>query len=173
MPKRPIGPGKSNQRCIHVAVRNLKLVLWFRDVYTPLRLRRADVYRNGAWSCTADRVEVLSMPRALTGSVGEGIQVSRAKSKLLEKMPELCSWLSDGVYSDGKQVGMVQLSIRPKGSVYLASLRIQDQGGMVITTEEGTIEDALLLMEAALCASPVPWSRDPYPLGQISSKKSK
>ena len=171
MPKRPFGPGKSNQRCIHVSLWNLRLVLWYGSEYHPLRLRRAEVHRNGAWSCTADRVEVLSMPRALSGSIGEGLSVARSKSKHFDRYPELSAWLADGQYSDGKAVGMVQLSIRPKGSIYLVTLRIQDQGGMQITTEDAILEDALLLLEAALTASPVPWSRDPYPLGQISGKR--
>lgn len=171
MPKRPFGPGKENQRCIHVSLWNLRLVLWYANRYTPIRLRRSEVYRRGVWEPWADRPEVLSMPRALSGGPGEGPVYQRPKPKLFERFPELVSWLTDSAYPDGKPVGMVQLSIRPKGAVFVVQLRIQDQGGMLCSVEDPVLDDALLLLEASLTASPVPWTRDPYPLGVSQTKK--
>lgn len=171
MPRRPLGPGGLHDRCVHVAYRNMRLVLWVSPRYRPIRLRRAEVWRGDRWQEYADRVEVLSMPRNLTGEAGGGILAGRSKPKLFEKFPELSSWMSDAAYQDGKPVGMVQLSIRPKGAVFVATLRIQDQGGMMLQVEDVSLDDTLILLEAALMASPVPWSRDPYPLGQITGKK--
>lgn len=171
MPRRPRGPGSSHTRCVHTSFKNLRLILFCGPVWLPIRLRRAEAFRNGEWSDYADRVEVLSMPRNLDAVTANGQMVNRSKPKLMAQFPELCSWLSDGTYADGKPVGMVQLSIRPKGAVYVVTLRIQDQGGMMLQVEDVNLDDTFVLLEAALTASPTPWSRDPYPLGQISSKK--
>jgi len=111
------------------------------------------------------------MPRQVSAVSGEGLQVQRAAPKLLGLFPELSSWMKDGNFPDGKPVGMVQLSVRPKGMVYVVQLRVQDQGGMIITVEDPSFDDALMLLEAALVASPPPWSRDPYPLGISQGKK--
>lgn len=171
MPRRPIGPSKTHARCVYAHVRNFRLCLWCGPWYMPIRLRHAAVWRDDAWSTFADRPEVLSMPRAFEGTVSAGAPINRSKSKVLGAFPELSSWLVEGAYPDGKPVGMVQLSIRPKGAVYVATLRIADQGGLMLQTEDVQLDDVLLLLEAALTASPTPWQRDPYPLGQISGKR--
>lgn len=111
------------------------------------------------------------MPQ-MPGSVATGgAAPARPTPKTLVSFPELSSWLKDTCYPDGKPIGMVQLSVRPKGAVYVVSLRIQDQGGLVMTAEEQSLDDALVLLEAALVSSPPPWHRDPYPLGQVTGKR--
>jgi len=171
MPQRPKGPAKSRAKCYYGVVRNFRLALWFENVYTPIRLRAAEKLSQGRWTPFRDCPEVLSMPRAVSGVSGSALQVKRTDAKMFVHFPELTSWLADGNFSDGKPVGMVQLSIRPKGMVYVVQLRVQDQGGMILTVEDPSLDDALMLLEAALVATPVPWSRDPYPLGISQSKK--
>lgn len=163
--------GSSRDRVVRVRYRNLALELWYASRYSPIRLRLARVVREGVDVVLRDHPEVLSMPRSFTGEVGSQVLHPRAGSKVLAAFPELLSWLRDAAYSDGKPVGMVQLAVRPKGAVYVVTLRVQDQGGMMIQVEDANLDDAFLLLDAALVASPPPWTRDPYPLGQISSKK--
>lgn len=171
MLRRPLGPGSSRPHLVRVQVRGVRVALWCGPWYLPVRCREAHVFHGGAWVLSRDHPEVLSMPRALSGEVTSGQLVSRSAPKSFERFPELASWLRDAAYSDGKPVGMVQLSVRPKGAVYVLTLRIQDQGGMMLQVEDASLDDALVLLEACLTANPTPWTRDPYPLGQLSGKK--
>jgi len=109
------------------------------------------------------------MPQMPGSAVVGGSHHSRPPTKLLGSFPELKSWLCDSAYPDGKPIGLVQLSIRPKGAVFVVQLRIQDQGGLLMSVEDVNLDDALLLLEAALVAVPPPWCRDPYPLGVSQS----
>lgn len=153
-------------------IRNLVLTWWWGGVYRPVRLLRCvRAYTRYAVVIHEDE-EVPTMPRIPTGAVASGQLINRAKSRLLgEKLPELTGWLSDASYPDGKPVGMVQLSIRPKGAVYVVQLRVEDHGGLILTVEDPVVDDALVLLEASLTSDPIPWTRDPYPLGSVTKKR--
>jgi len=172
MPKRPKGPMGGRDRAVTTRCRNLILTWWWGGVYKPARLVRCYVARGGVEVLAREEEGVPFMPRVPTGAAASGQPVNRTKTRLLgEKLPELASWLSDATYPDGKPVGMVQLSMRPKGAVYVVQLRIEDHGGLIVTVEDASLDDALVLLEATLTSDPIPWVRDPYPLGSVTKKK--
>lgn len=85
--------------------------------------------------------------------------------------PELASWLCDGTYSDGKLVGLTQLTLRRKSSEMMAQLKVADQGGLKLEVADANLDKALAALEALLRTARVPWVRDEYPLGGGAKKK--
>jgi len=102
-----------------------------------------------------------------------GIGKPRKESQVLKKFREIASFLTDVAYPDGTPIGNVQLSIRTRGPVIQAQLKLAGLGGLRINVEDVSADEALLALEAALTAEPVAWEPDPYPLDGQGKKKSK
>lgn len=101
-----------------------------------------------------------------------GVSTPRRPTKLLKGFPELASYLTDVSYPDGSPVGNVQLSVRTRGPLIVAQLKLAGMGGLRLQVEDSCVDDALVALEALLLAEPVPFEPDPYPLdGQGKKKK--
>lgn len=95
----------------------------------------------------------------------------RKESQVLKKLKEISSFLSDIYYPDGTPIGNVQLTLRTKGPLVVAQMKIAGMGGLRLTCEALHVDDALMGLEAALNSEPPPWEPDPYPLDGHSKKK--
>ncbi len=114
------------------------------------------------------------MPKPILPSQGEGLTpLPGPPSDALGVFTELHSFLTEVVWPDGSLIGEVQLSIRTRNCNIVAQLKLAAHGGLRISAEARGIDDALTVLEAALNATPVPWERDPYPLGGGSKKPKK
>lgn len=112
------------------------------------------------------------MPRAFKGLEGVGMgSLPRKRSKLIESLPNLQSWLMDRVYDDGKPCGVVQLTVRTTPTAFDATLKVADQGGLILRVQADSFEDCLVALEMALASEPCPWEPDPYPLNGAKKKK--
>lgn len=174
MPRAPLGPIARRPRLLVGRVGRLVIEFWWRGPFKRLGIERVSVDSPAGRRLVWSTLEVDEMPRPIVDSgaiIGES--APRPKSKLFEKFPELQGYLSEVAYSDGVKLGSVQLSIRTRGSQLVAQLKIADHGGLRLTAEERSVDDALVLLEAALTSTPVPWERDPYPLDGAVKKKSK
>lgn len=101
-----------------------------------------------------------------------GVSTPRRASKFFKGFPELASYLTDVTYPDGTAVGNVQLTLRTRGPLVVAQLKLAAMGGLRLTVEDTNADDALVALEGLLLAEPVPFEPDPYPLdGQAKKKK--
>lgn len=169
--RRPPGPMSTKPRVVVVQWRHFELVLAVRRGYLPIAIQAAGSRQRDGLVVHRGHMWGLSMPTMPGAVSANGVSPPRSTPKTLSQFPELSSWLKDTAYPDGKPVGMVQFSVRPKGAVYVVQLRIQDQGGLLMSVEDASLDDALVLLEAALTAVPPMWVRDPYPLGAVTSKR--
>jgi len=89
-------------------------------------------------------------------------------------LPLLSGWVCDSSYPDGTPLGAVKLQLRRDGGVIRASLKVSDQGGLMLRAVGADPVSALLALEVLLSAEGCPWERDPYPLaGQRLAGKKK
>lgn len=105
------------------------------------------------------------------GGVQVGVTMPRKPSKILGKMAELSSFLTEVQYADGTPIGNVQLSIRTRGPMLVAQLKMAAMGGMKLQVEDTSLDDVLAALEGLLMLEPVPWEPDPYPLDGGGKKK--
>lgn len=112
------------------------------------------------------------MPRAFRGVEGVGMgNLPRKRSELIAKLPTLQGWLCDRVYDDGKPCGLVQFTVRTRATDFEGTLKIADQGGLMMKVAADSFEDVLVALELALASEPAPWEPDPYPLNGNKGKK--
>jgi hypothetical protein len=169
--RQPKGVISKRWRSWVVEWRNAVLTLTYEGRYSAVRITRFLAVVGRRAVCLRGGEGGQMMPREPNAPASAGMQPPRSKSGTFGVFEELTSWLADRAYPSGKAVGMVALTIRPKGREYLVQLRIQDQGGMVITTQDESLDDALMALECSLAADPVPWVKDDYPLGVSQQKK--
>ena len=172
MPRRPRGPIASRSRLLVGRVGRLTYEFWFHKHSKPIK--------PGTWRWVdADGVEnerpapqEWPMPKLPDGaSVEKGKLSPRKASQVLARFKELASFLTDRAYPDGSEIGDVQLTLRTRGAVVLAQIKLGGQGGLRIQVEDSCVDEALLALEAALQASPTPWEPDPFPLNGALKKK--
>lgn len=127
----------------------------------------------GVWVPYRLTEEVYEMPKPIDPNAPRaGVSTPRRPTKLLKGFPELASYLTDVSYPDGSPVGNVQLSVRTRGPLIVAQLKLAGMGGLRLQVEDSCVDDALVALEALLLAEPVPFEPDPYPLdGQGKKKK--
>lgn len=126
----------------------------------------------GGWEVFRDDDREDGMPRMIAPMPeGDFPHPPRVPSKMLGKLKEVNSFLSDTLWPGGTAMGEVQLSIRTRGGRIVAQLKLADHGGLRVTVEQEDVDSALVALEAVLNAEPVPWERDPYPLGGTGKKK--
>lgn len=107
-----------------------------------------------------------------TGSAGAGLPpLPRDPGKVLTKFPKLFSLLMEREYEDKKPIGVVQLQLRTDGDRFKGNLKLADHGGLVINAHGRTVDELLVMLEAALASSPQAWEPDPYPLNGSKGKK--
>lgn len=113
------------------------------------------------------------MPKPIEpGDPSKGLPVlPRPASEVLSAFGELHSYLTDMEWPQGGLIGEVQLSVRTRGCRVQAQLKLAGHGGLRLTADAVGVDEALFTLEAALNANPVPWERDPYPLGGAGGKK--
>lgn len=125
---------------------------------------------GGVRHLTADELGE-TVPSLPSVAAGGGALTGVTKSTMLQKCPELQSWLCDPSYPDGKPIGATQLTIRRRGASIFVQLKIADQGGLKVEAAEPTIDRALAALEAFLTAGTVPWQTDAYPLDAGQKKR--
>jgi len=133
---------------------------WFRD----LGKGRRDVLRDVRDTMPKPPGEGASQP---------GVGKPRKASQVFVKLKEVASFLTDVTYPDGTPIGNVQLSLRTRGPLVQAQLKIAGLGGLKVSVEDSNVDEALLALEAALQSEPVPWEPDPFPLDGGGHKKKK
>lgn len=112
------------------------------------------------------------MPKPFVeGQVGNTPLKGAEKGAMAKNLPELMGWLCDATYSDGAPMGASQLQLRRQGGMILATLKIEDQGGLCMQAADSSPERALASLEALLAATQPPWQTDRFPLGGGSKKK--
>lgn len=109
------------------------------------------------------------MPAAGTGEPGK--MKPRKLSQVFKNFKELSSLLTDFTWPDGTVLGNVQLTVRTRGPLVVAQVKLASMGGLRMTVEELCADDALVALEAALNADPAPWEPDPYPLDGGGKKR--
>lgn len=112
----------------------------------------------------------MAKPPSKDGPIA-GVSVPRKPSKLLGKLQEISSFLTDVSYPDGSAIGNVQLTVRTRGPLVLAQLKLASLGGLRLSVEDACVDDALVALEGLLLTEPVPWEPDPYPLDSHAKKK--
>jgi len=114
------------------------------------------------------------MPRMPGGQEDRpGVGKPRKASQVLKSFKELASFFAEVNWPDGNPIGNVQLSIRTRGPLVQAQMKLAANGGLRLSVEDANLDEALLALEAALTADPVPWEPDPYPLDGLGGKKKK
>jgi len=171
---RPRGPIKQKSRELVGAIGSLRWTFWYHP--------RQFAVRWGVWHRKTPEGWVLfredkredNMPRAI-GPMPEGDipYPPRVPSKVLLRFKELGEFLSSTLWPGGQAMGEVQFSLRTRMGRICAQLKLADHGGLRVTVEQEDVDSALVALEAALNAQPVPWERDPYPLGGLAKKPKK
>lgn len=112
------------------------------------------------------------MPKPPDGAAVEAARSKpRSPTKLFAKLPRVAEYLTDVTWPDGSPIGNVQLSVRTRGGLVVAQLKLAAMGGLRLSAEATCLDDALAALEAACNADPAPWEPDPYPLDGVVKKK--
>lgn len=172
MPRKPKGSGGRGRRTFTAFRSGLTFVLTYTGY--PGYVVVTSVHRG--YSAFGEEVyrrpEDRPMPKPIGNTNAEELKTApRKKSAILGKLAEIASYLADTKYPDGSPVGSVQLSLRTRGPSIVAQLKLATLGGLRLQVEEANVDDALIALEAALNAQPVPWEPDPYPLDGTGKKK--
>lgn len=154
-------------------MRGVRLTYWYHRHGKVIQAPTWEVWDGRTWKLGRASMEVYDVPKPIDPNAPKaGVTTPRRPSKLLKGFPELASYLTDVAYPDGTPVGNVQLTVRTRGPLVVAQLKLAAMGGLRLTVEDTNADDALVALEALLLAEPVPFEPDPYPLdGQIKKKK--
>jgi len=170
--RRPRGPIRSRVAFLTGRAGGMLCELYYDPRRLGVTADRWRVFRGGKWLYWPGWTEEYEVPKPIVPSEGDGLPaLPRPPSDALGVFSEIHSFLTDMVWPDGTLVGDVQLSIRTRECRIVAQLKIAAHGGLRISAECVGIDEALTVLEAALNATPVPWERDPYPLGGAPKKK--
>lgn len=154
-------------RFISVRYRRFLFKFWYRGRWRGVGL-------PSVWLCVDTSVGP-GLQRVCGGTMPEFPKLSPAGSAGADRgewgslFPLLCEWLCDGSYPDGTPLGAVQLQLRREGSVLRATLKLSDQGGLMLRAVGGDPVSAFLALEVLLASETCPWERDPYPLAGARS----
>lgn len=151
-----------NSRFISVTFRRFAFKFWYRGRYRGVGLPQ--VFLRVDTSVGAGRILVRggTMPEfpKLPAAGSSGCDAGEWGSMF----PLLAGWVCDSSYPDGTPLGAVQLQIRRDGGVIRASLKVSDQGGLMLRGVGADPVSALLSLEVLLSSESCPWEKDPYPL---------
>lgn len=171
MPRRPKGPCKKGRWCGGASVSPFCFQFESNRPWGPVRLIDFWVRVKGGPKEQSEPWWTDVVPRMPGQDAGHAPGKGREVSKLLEKMHELQTWLCDVTFEDGTKVPEVQLSLRSRGSLFQAQLKVGVPLALRLSVEAPSVEKGLLALEGLLRADPVPWDTDPYPLGGEGKKK--
>lgn len=152
--------------------REVRLTFWYHRHGEVIKAPTWAVRVGDRWETRRASTEVYDVPKPIDPNAPKaGVTTPRRPTKLLKGFPELASYLTDVAYPDGSPVGNVQLTVRTRGPLVVAQLKLAAMGGLRITVEDTCVDDALVALEALLLAEPVPFEPDPYPLDSMAKKK--
>lgn len=154
-------------------MRGVRLTFWYHRHGEVIRAPTWFTWDGAKWVLARASTEVYDVPKPIDPTAPKvGVTTPRRPTKLFKGFPELASYLTDVAYPDGTPLGNVQLSIRTRGPLVVAQLKLAQLGGLRLTVEDTNADDALVALEALLLTEPVPFEPDPYPLdGQLKKKK--
>lgn len=95
-----------------------------------------------------------------------------SESKLLGKVPQLCAFLTHTAYEDGTPRVPGGLWMENKGVVLEVVLRNPDSGARLPLVAP-TLDEVLMLAEAALRADSAPWQPDRWLMEQLTKRSKK
>lgn len=172
--RRPRGPIRQRSRLYTGHVGPLRVDFWYHPRQFAIKMGDWYIRRGDRWELYQSAPREGDVPKPVTNTNAlAGIPPPRKPSQLLKNLKELNQYLSDATWPDGTVMGPVQLSLRTRGGVIVAQLKLGDHGGLRMSVEGSHVDDALAGLEAALSTEPAPWECDPYPLDGAKKKPKK
>jgi hypothetical protein len=170
--KRPRGPIRSKSVPLRGRVGPLEMEFWYHGHGKPIAPGswfRVTAHGRELYRAVPEDEDMPKMPGPGAGEAGKG--KPRKASQVLKNFKEVASLLTDFTWPDGTVMGNVQLTLRTRGPLVVAQMKLASLGGLRMTVEELCLDDALASLEAALNAEPSPWEPDPYPLDGGGKKR--